>query len=187
MLEKLLAAFGDDPTFELYRADITKKLEKARKSAIDKRTDARKLADFETWAAREIKRIEYDTQKATDLLKWVAERQATLDAENDIIAKLRSTISTEKWEEVPEEGPDEIVVDEGSNSPLTAAELQELERRELVLRRWCAAKRKSGEEEELFEETLLQLKAEADQFYEQQQQKRRKTRDPGESQPRHEA
>ena len=83
MFEEQLAAILDKPIFDSIRAELTKRLEKARKLSIDKRTDAGKLADMETWAARETNRIEADTSRTNEMVKWIAQRQTALDAENE--------------------------------------------------------------------------------------------------------
>ena len=170
LIEAQIAQLSASPLFDGYRAMLFKDLEKARKLAIDKRSDAKKLLDLESWVARETKRIETDTATANEMLESIVQRKITLEAETEAIAKLRSRISADgdtRWEDLPEDGAMDADTD-------VSAELLALAARELDMRRWASNKRKTAEATELTAAEVEAFIVEANRLFVLQQQKRRK-------------
>ena len=95
LLEAQLAQMGEEPLFDSARKVLQKQLEQTRKHAVDKRTDAKKLLDKETWVARESKRLDAERKSAAEQMELIEKRQQLLEKEIEDVAKLRSNLSVE--------------------------------------------------------------------------------------------
>ena len=175
LLEAQIAQLSASPIFDGYRVWLFKDLERAKKLSVDKRTDAKKLLELESWVTRESKRIEADTTAANEVLKSIAQRQITWTADNEALTKLRARIGAD-GDAAYEDLPEDTAMDNdaaAATAAEAAAEILIRAAQELDMRRWTDNKRKTPEGPELSPEELEQISIEANRLHILQQQKRR--------------
>lgn len=150
-LERAMEHAGDDPHLQEHKASLGAELKRLRKMATDNRSLSKQIDSKESYIEREQKRTE---KLATELDKAMAaltQRKLDLATEIEELAKLKE-----------EKGKADGAPREEELDPEDVAELRQMEKKELELRRGVAKKRMASTGEKALEAQIQKWSEEAD-------------------------